>query len=490
MEAPISSNKLKEQYYVDPEKFKQAIKDYYVSGVCDDYLGSCLNKIAEGLGYNSKFINYCVDEQTEGLTKRGWLKYDQITLEDEILSYDVNTKNLVWSRILDVFIGKHDDLMFKLDVIGLDALVTPNHKFVSLENGIKRIEDFRTNEHLVLMGSHVSDQNQTEKYSNDFVELIAWAATEGNYLLGKRTNCVQIFQKEGEKADRIRKILSNLKEDYKEYNWTNPEIKCFRLKGDTANLIVQKAPEKIVSMDFILELTQEQRMILIETMISGDGWRRRFSQNAKNETNWSYCQKDKKHVDNFIALCTIAGLSTSTTFNTKVTGFTKSPYYIVNIFRNPKTDCLFENVNLYGGRAKAGGNRFNGNIIPNTPTIPYNGAIWCPQTEYGTFVCRRGKYVYVTGNSYKEDMIGDALIKMFSALKRKKFDVKTESSPFGYFTTIAYHAFINRIKKEKKHHDTLVEYRQRKYEEELSSSEGHIYVKPILDSTEEEISFE
>jgi hypothetical protein len=87
--------------------------------------------------------------------------------------------------------------------------------------------------------------------------------------------------------------------------------------------------------------------------------------------------------------------------------------------------------------------------------------------------------------SYKEDMIGDALIKMFSALKRKKFDVTTDTSPFGYFTTIAFHAFINRIKKEKKHHDTLTEYRERKYEEILSSSEGHIYVKPILDSTED-----
>jgi hypothetical protein len=85
--------------------------------------------------------------------------------------------------------------------------------------------------------------------------------------------------------------------------------------------------------------------------------------------------------------------------------------------------------------------------------------------------------------SYKEDMIGDALIKMFSALKRKKFDVTSESSPFGYFTTIAFHAFINRIKKEKKHHDTLNEFRQRKYEEILSTSEGHIYVKPIIDST-------
>jgi len=88
--------------------------------------------------------------------------------------------------------------------------------------------------------------------------------------------------------------------------------------------------------------------------------------------------------------------------------------------------------------------------------------------------------------SYKEEMIGDALIKMFSALKRKKFDISTDTSPFGYFTTIAFHAFINRIKKEKKHHDTITEFRERKYQEILSESEGHIYVKPIIDSTEED----
>jgi len=466
----------KEQFYVNPSEFKKQIEIYYETGDCTDYLGGCLNKIAEGLGYSPKFINYCVDEETEALTKRGWLKYNEITLQDIILSYDVNSKELVWSSILDVFTGEHNDLMFKLTNDGLDALVTPNHKFVSLKDGIKPVEEFNTDDHLVLMGSHVSTEGQSEIYSDDFVKLVGWAVTEGNYLLGKRTNCLQIFQKEGENAEAIRKILKNAEASYKEYNWTNPEIKCFRLKGDLANKIIEKSPKKVLDIGFILELTQKQRMILIETMVSGDGW-------IRPNSGWSYCQKDKAHIDNFVMLCTIAGLTTSTNYVTNISGYTKNPYYIINIFKQPKTHCFFENVNLYGGRAKAGGNRKNGNIIPNRPTVPYNGVIWCPQTEYGTFVCRRGKAVYVTGNSYKEDMIGDALIKMFSALKRKKFDVTTDTSPFGYFTTIAFHAFINRIKKEKKHHDSLTEFRQRKYEEILSTSEGHVYVKPIIDST-------
>ena len=53
--------------------------------------------------------------------------------------------------------------------------------------------------------------------------------------------------------------------------------------------------------------------------------------------------------------------------------------------------------------------------------------------------------------SFKEDMVGDAVLKMYQAILHKKFKLNKGFSPFGYFTTIAFHAFICRIKKEKKH---------------------------------------
>jgi DNA-directed RNA polymerase specialized sigma24 family protein len=82
--------------------------------------------------------------------------------------------------------------------------------------------------------------------------------------------------------------------------------------------------------------------------------------------------------------------------------------------------------------------------------------------------------------TYKDDMIGDALIKMYSALKNKKFDFSTGSNPFSYFTTIAFHAFINRIKKEKKHHETITAYKAQVYESMMTDPDmgGHIYIKP------------
>lgn len=67
--------------------------------------------------------------------------------------------------------------------------------------------------------------------------------------------------------------------------------------------------------------------------------------------------------------------------------------------------------------------------------------------------------------SYKDDMIGDAIVKMFTALQNHKFDVNSEYNPFSYFTTIAFHAFINRIKREKKYREIVTEYQEAVYEE-------------------------
>lgn len=87
--------------------------------------------------------------------------------------------------------------------------------------------------------------------------------------------------------------------------------------------------------------------------------------------------------------------------------------------------------------------------------------------------------------SYKEDMVGDAIVKMFSALKNKKFKIDCGFSPFSYFTTIAFHAFINRIKKEKKHHEAINEYRDKVYSDLMLNTDenggAHIYIEPSID---------
>lgn len=62
--------------------------------------------------------------------------------------------------------------------------------------------------------------------------------------------------------------------------------------------------------------------------------------------------------------------------------------------------------------------------------------------------------------SYREEMVGDGVIRMMKALIAKKYNHKKGTNPFSYFTRIAFNAFRNRIKKEKKIHETHEKYRR------------------------------
>lgn len=70
--------------------------------------------------------------------------------------------------------------------------------------------------------------------------------------------------------------------------------------------------------------------------------------------------------------------------------------------------------------------------------------------------------------TYREEMVGDAIIKMIKALKEKKFDPK-KGNPFSYFTKIAYHAFCKRIKSEKRMREAISGYQDEVYDTMISS---------------------
>jgi len=61
--------------------------------------------------------------------------------------------------------------------------------------------------------------------------------------------------------------------------------------------------------------------------------------------------------------------------------------------------------------------------------------------------------------SYREEMVGDGVIRMFKALMSKKYNHSKGNNPFSYFTRIAFNAFRNRIKKEKHMHETHEKYK-------------------------------
>lgn len=327
---------------------------------------------------------YCVDTETEALTKRGWLNHAQITTDDTILSMDPETGDLVWSPVREVFRKKFTGKMFHLTVAGMDALVTWGHKFATVDGRLVPVQNLRVTDSLRLMGN--PEQSSVSVYTDAFVELVGWAVTEGHYRPGVRQHRVVISQNPGPCADRIRTCLKVLGAMFREGVAGNGCL-AFGVTGPVARQIMDVAPNKVLDYGFMLALSAHQRDLLIGTMVDGDGWR--TGKRAR-----VYCQKSVDHMDAFVALCAMAGIPTTTTRREWDTGYGHAVMEHAHL--KVRKVATVNNIDWHGGR----GDHRKG--IAHHPTIEYDDIVWCPRTDYGTWVCRRNGKVYVTGNTHDD----------------------------------------------------------------------------------------
>lgn len=395
-------------------------------------------KLCERYATRSNWRGYCVDENTEALTQRGWLAHSEITTSDKILSFD--GERMVWSAIKSIFRDNFDGKMFKMTSCGIDALMTPGHKIVT-ERGLVPIELLKESDKVVLMGNAVRDQESV--YSDSMVELIGWIATEGNFQPNKKS--ITIYQNEGEKAKRIRQTLRNLNFEFSERKSSKSENISFAIKRQHWDEITKIIPDKNLTMEFILSLSNHQKSLLIETMVDANGHRHGLLTR--------YTQKNKQHMDLFQALLALTGQKMNIHFvhfvENKMSFGKPGSYYVGNIFSRGENVTNVAVIDLHGGKNNGHNRPGEGKIThPNNPTVDYHGTVWCPETEYGCFLARRNGKAYLTGNTYNDEMRSQALLQLSQI--GLQFDESKSQNPFAYYTAAITNSFTRVLNIEKR----------------------------------------
>ena len=409
------------------------------SGYMTNQLAAMFMLLVERYSRGGSWRAYCVDEQTEALTQRGWLTMHEITEQDVILSYDAG--RLKWSKIKSIFRGHYDGLMFHLTIDGMNALVTPRHRFLT-DRGLIEVEYLIEKDRVILMGDPAD--GGAGDYSDAFVELVGRIVADGSYALTEARHYEKntIYQDEGPKADRIRACLSKLEVRFSESKrgtYTGHTQVAFSLTKQICLRLAAVAPDRVLEMAFILALSQPQRELLIDTMVDGNRGRTKFYGPENRHGGVArYSQTDKRHMDAFLALCTISGHRTSTRLRNVVSFGKRTTIYDVNIFsklHDRHRYSLVENIDFHGGKR-------DGGMHPgyqNEPTVPYNGRIWCPETEYGTFIARRAGTIFAMGNSYNDEMRSHALTQL--AQVGLQFNEMRSANPFAFYTQIIKNCF-------------------------------------------------
>lgn len=412
-------------------------------GKMTNKLAMMFMKLVERYGHRGNWRGYCVDTATEALTKRGWLSIDDINENDTILSYSEGA--LIWSRIKSIYRGLYDGLMHHLTVRGMDALITPNHKLVT-ERGLIKAEHLLESDRVILMGDAVEDGPGS--YADSLVELAGWIVTEGCYESNENgIKRITIYQNRGPKADRIRNCLVELGYAFNESKPRKSNI-TFAISREDSREIARLLPDKNLTMGFILSLTHAQRELLINTMIDGDGWR--------TNGHRRYVQKNQDGIDMLQVLCTLAGIKTNQHLIVDHPSYGKlSTYHQLNLFSERGNTTRVECIDFHGGKrngrnARGPGSGRGKEHHPNEPTTHYDGMVWCPETEYGCFVARRNGKVYLTGNTYIDEMKSQALLQL-SQIGLQFDESRSETpNPFAYYTAAITNSFTRILNIEKR----------------------------------------
>lgn len=91
--------------------------------------------------------------------------------------------------------------------------------------------------------------------------------------------------------------------------------------------------------------------------------------------------------------------------------------------------------------------------------------------------------------SWKDDMIATAIHNMVQAVNNKKCKLDGGLSCFGYFSTIAWNACLEIIRKETKNRDIIEEFQEMMYNDLLNSDldpEHMVYVKQTLENKDKQ----
>jgi hypothetical protein len=325
---------------------------------------------------------YCVDPKTEIMTENGWRFYYDLKVDDKIITLNMSTGKSEWKPLKEVFVKTYDGEMISWEGRNISALSTPDHKWpVHKGDGkffFKQTQEI--NQSTLFIPKTVNYNNQqTKKYSNDFVQLFSWIYTEGCYpkseSKGKvhrkltRVVITQSYKINKKYCDEIEGLLNRMKIPYRcdvlKFNGCN----SYTIKGEIPFKIRSLFPYKKPTAEFIRSLTKEQLEIFIDTSIKADGWTDKFGTKA-------FIQKDKDIIDIFSLACVLAG------------------YPISIQKRNSHDDCYVVRIikykNIYTNQIGRAGKKVR---------IQYSGIVWCPSTDNGTFLAKRNHTVYWTGNT-------------------------------------------------------------------------------------------
>lgn len=316
----------------------------------------------------------CLSDDSEALTRRGWVRGPELRDTDDVLQWDAATGVFAWARPSRITLAPYTGPLVRLANRHTDQLLTPNHRVYARVQ--RHTRHAPATDYEVLDAEAVGSRSSAWRVTlpcagtltagahvdPDYAYLVGWWLTDA---WAHREGKACMFSQS--KRDTVPKLRAALA-PYAPSEYVKPGKKdthadehTFYLTGPIAAQLLTEHPDRRLTWD-VLGWDLPARQALYRGLMDGDG-----SQPGAQyaHTFWS---KDAERRDVFLALATTLG------FRSFVGG----------------KDCVF--VNTETATTEVQGKH---RVAP----VEYDGLVWCVTVPAGAFLARRNGRPFVTGNS-------------------------------------------------------------------------------------------
>lgn len=340
----------------------------------------------------------CLTPDSEALTRRGWMQYQELQEDDSVFSFNPETMRGEWMPITNVIVKHHDGDMISISTKRCKMFATPTHRVICQKRvGNSRSWTYSDAQYIrardlvgrIRVTTCSDTANPGYELSDEKLKLAAWILTDGH--ITRKHGYITIYQSKSEGICEIRDLLDSLGYKYTEtsrqrnitricnrdlVNIAKPQHE-FHINAESSSEIRKYVSTKTILPDWSILLSTRQFRVMLDGLIRGDGSRYRG-----NKRGTSILYGTHNFLSSVQSHCVTHGITATMAEDTR--GNSR-----LNI-------CTRDTVEFDCNKTVSKGR--------------YDGIVWCIETPLTNFMVRYKGTCYFTGNSwFRTWVIGDEL---------------------------------------------------------------------------------
>ncbi len=223
---------------------------------------------------------YCVPPSHRILTRKGWKEYTELEVGEDVLTYNIEKDVSEWQPLRAINTFDYNGVMMKLEGKLGKYIFTPNHRWAVFHHTSKNGQEISNKRKVVpgyrLNASHRIPRSAPHTFPKDSdiaprdAALIGWIFTDGHLRKrkGKYWDAV-IYQKKPQHVKEIRKLLGS--DARAEYVHPDTETIHMPLSAELTKRLVEICPSKEKLPELVTRLTEPAAKAMWQAMMDAEG---------------------------------------------------------------------------------------------------------------------------------------------------------------------------------------------------------------------------